>query len=293
MKTKKILLLLLSCTLSLGIIGCGDYIVNQQPSNLGTSESKQDNNQNENKDNSKEKDKLIFDANKLYKAKKEDVDNFLGEVGEYRNDKPYFCDYTNHGLTTALFDDSGKCILLVLDISDKYYKMSDRNKVLSKYGVNVSNKECVVNVCNMFSYNDVGNLNEIDIAGGLYNDDNITLLMFYPEGMKKADDFTYSKHLESVNKKINNKPTNEKFKYVYYLNGSLTLKADINITKNNAQDIINEIYAIKGYKFKEEPYKSQYSNINLYPSNIDDMDSINLTYSEKNLIDELSAARDN
>lgn len=80
---------------------------------------------------------------------------------------------------------------------------------------------------------------------------------------------------------------NNNYKYFQYSNGELKLKNDISYNKSNSQDIINELYAIKGYKFKEEPYKSEYNNKELYPSNIDDMDSIVLNKSEKELLDDL------
>ena len=73
--------------------------------------------------------------------------------------------------------------------------------------------------------------------------------------------------------------------FSYDIKENVHLMCDISdITKENAQDCINEFYAIKGYEFKEEPYKTKYQAYNGY---IEDIDDILLTDREKELIDKL------
>ncbi|WP_455796695.1 hypothetical protein [Clostridium butyricum] len=72
-------------------------------------------------------------------------------------------------------------------------------------------------------------------------------------------------------------------------NGNVEFQSDIReIPKEHIQDCINELYAMKGYKFKEEPYKSRYAKYNGY---IEDMDKVPLTKEEKALLDELIARK--
>lgn len=103
----------------------------------------------------------------------------------------------------------------------------------------------------------------------------------YKKGMRKTinlDNWTESNTI--------NADSNYNGKYFKFQNEEeFTLVMPIeNIPKNEIQDCINEFYAIKGYKFKEEPYKSRYKAYNGYIENIDD---IEMNDAERKLIDKL------
>ena len=84
--------------------------------------------------------------------------------------------------------------------------------------------------------------------------------------------------------------TETELRYFYVdSNGELKLKMEIgDIPKECAQDAINEMYALKGYRFKQEPYKTIYAKFNGY---IDNMEDIEFSKNEKAILDKLIARR--
>ena len=84
--------------------------------------------------------------------------------------------------------------------------------------------------------------------------------------------------------------TETELRYFYVdLNGELKLKMEIgDIPKECAQDAINEMYALKGYRFKQEPYKTIYAKFNGY---IENMEDVQFSKNEKAILDKLIARR--
>ena len=84
--------------------------------------------------------------------------------------------------------------------------------------------------------------------------------------------------------------TETELRYFYVdSNGELKLKMEIgDIPKECAQDAINEMYAVKGYRFKQEPYKTIYAKFNGY---IDNMEDVEFSKNEKAILDKLIARR--
>ena len=84
--------------------------------------------------------------------------------------------------------------------------------------------------------------------------------------------------------------TDTELRYFYVdSNGELKLKMEIgDIPKECVQDAINEMYAVKGYRFKQEPYKTIYAKFNGY---IDNMEDVEFSKNEKAILDKLIARR--
>ena len=84
--------------------------------------------------------------------------------------------------------------------------------------------------------------------------------------------------------------TETELRYFYVdSNGELKLKMEIgDIPKECVQDAINEMYALKGYRFKQEPYKTIYAKFNGY---IDNMEDVEFSKNEKAILDKLIARR--
>ena len=84
--------------------------------------------------------------------------------------------------------------------------------------------------------------------------------------------------------------TETELQYFYVdSNGELKLKMEIgDIPKECAQDAINEMYAFKGYRFKQEPYKTIYAKFNGY---IENMEDVEFSKNEKAILDKLIARR--
>ena len=84
--------------------------------------------------------------------------------------------------------------------------------------------------------------------------------------------------------------TETELRYFYVdSNGELKLKMEIgDIPKECTQDAINEMYALKGYRFKQEPYKTIYAKFNGY---IENMEDIEFSKNEKAILDKLIARR--
>ena len=84
--------------------------------------------------------------------------------------------------------------------------------------------------------------------------------------------------------------TESELRYFYVdSNGELKLKMEIgDIPKECAQDAINEMYALKGYRFKQEPYKTIYAKFNGY---IENMEDVEFSKNEKAILDKLIARR--
>ena len=84
--------------------------------------------------------------------------------------------------------------------------------------------------------------------------------------------------------------TEPELRYFYLdSNGELKLKMEIgDIPKECAQDAINEMYALKGYRFKQEPYKTIYAKFNGY---IENMEDVEFSKNEKAILDKLIARR--
>ena len=84
--------------------------------------------------------------------------------------------------------------------------------------------------------------------------------------------------------------TETELRYFYVdSNGELKLKMEIgDIPKECAQDAINEMYAVKGYRFKQEPYKTIYAKFNGY---IENMEDVEFSKNEKAILDKLIARR--
>ena len=84
--------------------------------------------------------------------------------------------------------------------------------------------------------------------------------------------------------------TETELRYFYVdSNGELKLKMEIgDIPKECAQDAINEMYALKGYRFKQEPYKTIYAKFNGY---IENMEDVQFSKNEKAILDKLIARR--
>ena len=84
--------------------------------------------------------------------------------------------------------------------------------------------------------------------------------------------------------------TETELRYFYVdSNGELKLKMEIgDIPKECAQDAINEMYDLKGYRFKQEPYKTIYAKFNGY---IDNMEDVEFSKNEKAILDKLIARR--
>ena len=92
------------------------------------------------------------------------------------------------------------------------------------------------------------------------------------------------------NDKVIETETETELRYFYVdSNGELKLKMEIgDIPKECAQDAINEMYAFKGYKFKQEPYKTIYAKFNGY---IENMEDVEFSKNEKAILDKLIARR--
>ena len=84
--------------------------------------------------------------------------------------------------------------------------------------------------------------------------------------------------------------TETELRYFYVdSNGELKLKMEIgDIPKECAQDAINEMYALKGYRFKQEPYKTIYAKFNGY---IENMEDVEFSKNEKAILDKLITRR--
>lgn len=84
--------------------------------------------------------------------------------------------------------------------------------------------------------------------------------------------------------------TETELRYFYVdSSGELKLKMEIgDIPKECAQDAINEMYALKGYRFKQEPYKTIYAKFNGY---IENMEDVQFSKNEKTILDKLIARR--
>ena len=84
--------------------------------------------------------------------------------------------------------------------------------------------------------------------------------------------------------------TETELRYFYVdSNGELKLKMEIgDIPKECAQNAINEMYALKGYRFKQEPYKTIYAKFNGY---IENMEDVEFSKNEKVILDKLIARR--
>ena len=84
--------------------------------------------------------------------------------------------------------------------------------------------------------------------------------------------------------------TEPELRYFYLdSNGELKLKMEIgDIPKECAQDAINEMYALKGYRFKQEPYKTICAKFNAY---IENMEDVEFSKNEKAILDKLIARR--
>ena len=84
--------------------------------------------------------------------------------------------------------------------------------------------------------------------------------------------------------------TETELRYFYVdSNGELKLKMEIgDIPKECTQDAINEMYAVKGYRFKQEPYKTIYAKFNGY---IENMEDVQFSKNEKAILDKLIARR--
>lgn len=84
--------------------------------------------------------------------------------------------------------------------------------------------------------------------------------------------------------------TETELRYFYVdSSGELKLKMEIgDIPKECAQDAINEMYALKGYRFKQEPYKTIYAKFNGY---IENMEDVEFSKNEKAILDKLIARR--
>ena len=84
--------------------------------------------------------------------------------------------------------------------------------------------------------------------------------------------------------------TETELRYFYVdSNGELKLKMEIgDIPKECTQDAINEMYAFKGYRFKQEPYKTIYAKFNGY---IENMEDVQFSKNEKAILDKLIARR--
>ena len=84
--------------------------------------------------------------------------------------------------------------------------------------------------------------------------------------------------------------TETELRYFYVdSNGELKLKMEIgDIPKECVQDAINEMYAVKGYRFKQEPYKTIYAKFNGY---IENMEDVEFSKNEKAILDKLIARR--
>ena len=84
--------------------------------------------------------------------------------------------------------------------------------------------------------------------------------------------------------------TETELRYFYVdSSGELKLKMEIgDIPKECAQDAINEMYALKGYRFKQEPYKTIYAKFNGY---IENMEDVQFSKNEKAILDKLIARR--
>ena len=84
--------------------------------------------------------------------------------------------------------------------------------------------------------------------------------------------------------------TETELRYFYVdSNGELKLKMEIgDIPKECTQDAINEMYAFKGYRFKQEPYKTIYAKFNGY---IENMEDVEFSKNEKAILDKLIARR--
>ena len=92
------------------------------------------------------------------------------------------------------------------------------------------------------------------------------------------------------NDKVIETETETELRYFYVdSNGELKLKMEIgDIPKECAQDAINEMYALKGYRFKQEPYKTIYAKFNGY---IENMEDVEFSKNEKAILDKLIARR--
>ena len=301
---RKIISILIMCGVTSQCIACYP--------NTTTSSVEQETGQTKKEDTNKfsksevtneENNNVIFDAKKLYKATKHDVDSLLGIVGSQDENEPYVYNYNNE--TDAVFDDKGYCLNLYLNVESNNYENCSEEEVLKKYGIDVKGSTHTVRGNNYLSaYSNIKGFDSIFEITIFYNNidnsDVMGTIVFYPEGNKKLADFLENKSMERYKKETQ---SNLKTNYSYsnnneymegtYFNhtsrGDLVLKCELaDIPKSHIQDAINEMYALKGYKFKEEPYKSRYAKYNGW---IDNMDDICFSNKEKSILDKLSARR--
>ena len=107
----------------------------------------------------------------------------------------------------------------------------------------------------------------------------VTINIQYPEGYLYND-----KGIETETE------TETELRYFYVdSSGELKLKMEIgDIPKECTQDAINEMYAFKGYRFKQETYKTIYAKFNGY---IENMEDVEFSKNEKAILDKLIARR--
>ena len=110
---------------------------------------------------------------------------------------------------------------------------------------------------------------------------NVTINEYYE--IQYPEEYLY-------NDKVIETETETELRYFYVdSNGELKLKMEIgDIPKECAQDAINEMYALKGYRFKQEPYKTIYAKFNGY---IENMEDVQFSKNEKAILDKLIARR--
>lgn len=110
---------------------------------------------------------------------------------------------------------------------------------------------------------------------------NVTINEYYE--IQYPEEYLY-------NDKVIETETETELRYFYVdSNGELKLKMEIgDIPKECAQDAINEMYALKGYRFKQEPYKTIYAKFNGY---IENMEDVEFSKNEKAILDKLIARR--
>ncbi|WP_252254161.1 hypothetical protein [Clostridium sp. ZBS12] len=187
---KKFLLFTISIFISAMIIS-GCELNNKQNSS---------NQINENNNNQE----LVFDAKQLSGANKENINKMLDINGIQDYSEPYVY---NYGESSAAFDGNGICLALHLDTGGKNYKSYDEDKILKKYGIDLTGSYYNGDSSIGKHYSKIRDFNEISIW---YDDDyNIRTISFYPKGIKELNNFldNKSKHNLNCNKTSNSQDT--------------------------------------------------------------------------------------
>ncbi|NFO57748.1 hypothetical protein FDB39_12780 [Clostridium botulinum] len=243
------------------IVSLGSFLLGKLTSQTDTTAIKTNNDKisSTEVDNYNNQD-LILDAKQLLGANKKTLDNMLNINGVQDYSEPYVY---NYGENSAVFDDNGICLALHLDTENKNYKSYDEDKILKKYGIDLTGSSYVGDPSIGKHYSEVKNFNEVQIWYN--NDHNIRTISFYPKGIKGLNYFldNRSKNNSNINKTSNSKDE---------INNIRTERKKYNIIyDNNKSDLYND------YAYELETLEGSTQNLISIDKN-----NINICYDKYN-----------